>query len=117
MGPTSPNVPETPGRGPVELFVTEPLRPPGFDAFRMLVDGAVELRPRRLVIDLAGCSGIDVVAIEFLVNVHRRLWQAGGRLVLRGPSPAMRRMFDLARVDHVLHIVPVERVESASRLR
>ncbi|MGC9670584.1 STAS domain-containing protein [Planosporangium sp. 12N6] len=71
-----------------------------------VVDRALAQRPQRLVIDLSDCTFLDASAIEVLVDAHRRVWRAGGLLTLRHPSPRVRRLLEIARVGHVLHIAP-----------
>ena len=90
----------------VEIRITGAL-----DAARLSVTGAVlntalRLRPACLVVDLAECSGIDAAAIGMLLDVHRELSRVGSQLTLRAPTPRLRRILSIARVDHVLHTVP-----------
>ena len=65
------------------------------------------MRPTNLVVDLSRCGYADAMAIDVLLHAHRRTWQFGGRLTLRGPSPRVQRMLELARVHQVFHVVPV----------
>jgi anti-anti-sigma factor len=90
----------------VEIRITGVL-----DAARLSVTGAIlgaalRLRPASLVVDLAECSGIDAAAINLLLDVHRELSRADSQLTLRAPTPHLRRILSIARVDHVLHTVP-----------
>ena len=48
----------------------------------------------------------DAAGIGLLLDVHRDLWRAGTRLMLRAPTPRLRRILRIARVDQVLSIVP-----------
>jgi anti-sigma B factor antagonist len=90
----------------VEIRITGAL-----DVARLSVTGAVlgaalRLRPACLVVDLAECSGIDAAAINMLLDAHRELSRAGSQLTLRAPTPRLRRILSIARVDHVLHTIP-----------
>lgn len=87
----------------VEILVREPLDAKAAPRIRLLLQEAVELRPAHLVVDLAFCDALDAAGIDVLVEVHRRIWAAGGRLTLRGLSPRLHRMIKLARADRVLH--------------
>jgi hypothetical protein len=49
------------------------------------------------------CGFLDAAGIGLLVDVHRRIWEADGRLTLRGLSARLHRVLHLARVDGVLH--------------
>jgi anti-sigma B factor antagonist len=51
-------------------------------------------RPRRLVFDLAQVGFIDCAATRLIISSGGFL-PAGGRPVLRHPSPAVRRILDL----------------------
>jgi anti-anti-sigma factor len=90
----------------VEVDITGRLDVTCLPAVRAVLHPAVRLRPDLLVIDLAGCSGIDAAAIALLLDVHRDLLRAGSSLTLRAPTPQLRRILAIARVAHVLHIVP-----------
>lgn len=50
--------------------------------------------PRRLVIDLAQVGFIDCAATRLIISAGGFL-AGGGRLVLRRPSPAVRRLLDI----------------------
>jgi anti-anti-sigma factor len=87
----------------LEIRVTTPLSAATVGDFDGLLDDAVELRPAHLVIDLTECAYLDATGIDLLLDVHRRVWQDGGRLTLRGLSPRLHRILEIARVDRVLH--------------
>lgn len=103
-----------PGRGPgfavsvVEFSVPRDLDHRDLAALRARLDQVLVLRPRRVVIDLAGCTHLDATAIGLLLDVHRRLWSTDGLLSLRSPGPRLRKILEVARVDHVLDIVTDE---------
>jgi anti-anti-sigma factor len=61
--------------------------------------------PLDLVIDLGRVRFIDVSGIRVLVNAAHQARGRGGTLVLRSPSPALRRMLGVLHLDEVL---PVE---------
>jgi anti-anti-sigma factor len=65
---------------------------------------ALEVRPDRLVVDLAGCPRVDAAAIAALLSAHRVMIRSGGHLLLRSLQPSVRRMLTLARVDNVLQV-------------
>ena len=94
-GPTTPMV---------EVVITEELDAASVPRVAGLLQDAVALHPAHLLVDLARCPFVDATAISMLLDVHRQVWSAGGRLTLRAPSPRVRRTLQLARVDHVLHM-------------
>lgn len=87
---------------PLEVRVTTPLSAATAGYIGGLLDNAVTLRPAHLIIDLTECEYLDATGIGLLLDIHRRTWQGGGRLTLRGMSPRLQRILTLARVDRVL---------------
>ncbi|MDI1464129.1 STAS domain-containing protein [Catellatospora sp. KI3] len=77
---------------------------------------ALALHPRQLVIDLAECEVIDAAGILLLLDAHRRALRDGGAVTLRSPSQRARRNLKLARVDRVLQVLPGDSDEPAARL-
>lgn len=61
---------------------------------------------RLVVLDLAHTSFVDAAALSVIAHAARRAVDANGKLVLRGPSPAVRRLLDIAGLDRILHIEP-----------
>ena len=86
------------------VVVTEPLEGSAVDRWARLIRDAAALRPDRLVVDLQGSPSIDASAIVVLLQVHRDMVRADGRLQLRGAAARVRRMLSLARVDQVLDV-------------
>jgi anti-anti-sigma factor len=86
----------------LEIRVTTPLSAATAGVLDGLFEDAVALRPGHLVIDLTECEYLDATGIDLLLDIHRRIWQDGGRLSLRGMSPRLLRILEIARVDRVL---------------
>jgi anti-anti-sigma factor len=91
----------------VEIIVDEELTAEAVRRLDGKLGDALRLHPTHLVVDLTRCGYADAMAIDVLLHAHRRIWQVGGRLTLRGPSPRVQRMLELARVQQVFHVVPV----------
>jgi anti-anti-sigma factor len=87
----------------LEIRVVTPLSADTGHTVGGLIENAIALRPEHLVIDLTECEYVDAVGIGLLLDVHRRIWHDGGRLSLRGMSPRLQRILQLARVDRVLN--------------
>jgi anti-anti-sigma factor len=92
----------------VEIVVDEDLTRQAAVRLNMLLTDALDLRPAQLVVDLAACTYADALAVDVLLTAHRRAWSMGGRLTLRSPSPRIRRLLRLARVDQVFHVTPTD---------
>lgn len=88
----------------VELTVRGALDAAAVRGLGVVLDRVLDRRPHHLVVDLADCPFLDASAIEVLVAAHRRVWQHGGVLSLRNPSPRVRRILEIARVSHVLRL-------------
>ena len=65
---------------------------------------ALEQRPERLVVDLAGCTFVDASALAMLLDVHRRAWRTGSVVVLRGCSPRVLRLLSLTGLRRVFDL-------------
>lgn len=90
----------------IEVRITGPLDMTATQAIRTTLDTAVALNPHQLVLDLADCPMIDAAAIGLLLDIHRHLWRSGAVLTLRSPTPRLRHILRIARVDNVLRIAP-----------
>ncbi|MEU4567892.1 STAS domain-containing protein [Micromonospora sp. NPDC023956] len=95
------------GADQVEIVITEPLDLSGVRKLGPVVDAVVARRPARLVIDMSACGHVDAAGIGLLLDTHRRMWRLGGALSLRSPSPRIRRLLQVARVDQVFHVTEV----------
>jgi anti-anti-sigma factor len=89
----------------VEIVVDEDLTAEAAARLHSRLADALRMRPAQLVVDLSGCGYADALAIDILLNAHRRAYQTGGRLTLRSPSPRVERLLHLARVHQVFHVV------------
>lgn len=94
------------GAPPVEVTVSGALDATTVPHVGTVLDRALAGRPRELVIDLAGCPFLDATAIAMILDAHRRAWRKDTLLTLRNPAPRVRRILEIARLDHVLHITP-----------
>ena len=70
---------------------------------RGLLDDVVA--PRSVVrVDLSRAEGLPVAVLRALAATHRRLHDAGGRLVLESPSVPARRVLRTSGLHHVLPV-------------
>jgi anti-anti-sigma factor len=88
----------------IEVVITEPLDAGAAGRLRRLLAEALDLGPERVIVDLSDCPFVDAAAVNVLLDAHREAWRTGGRLTLRGPSPRLRRLFELAHVNDVFDI-------------
>lgn len=73
-------------------------------ALRERLEEALELAPRRLVLDFSACGYLDAQTINVLLDAHKALWRNEGRLVLHGCNPATLRLLALAGVLNVFEL-------------
>jgi anti-anti-sigma factor len=92
----------------VEIYLTDRLDLTCLAPVQAALDAAVRLHPDRLVVDMARCVGIDAAGVALLLDVHRQLLRVGAGLTLRAPTPRLRRILRISRVEHVLHVVSEE---------
>jgi anti-anti-sigma factor len=83
------------------IRVGEPLDATRTPSVGGLLDDAVAVRPAHLVVDLSECEYLDAAGIALLLDVHKRIWADGGRMTLRGMSPRLGRILEIARVGAV----------------
>ena len=57
-----------------------------------------------VVVDCGGLAFIDSSGLSVLVTNHKRLREAGLRLVVESPPPTALRLFEISGLDRVLNI-------------
>jgi anti-anti-sigma factor len=62
----------------------------------------------RALLDLGPTAYIDSSGISYLLTVHKRFRQAGGRLVLHSVPPSVMQVFKLLKLPTVMHIAASE---------
>ena len=60
---------------------------------------------RPIGLGFSEASYIDSAAIGWLLSLHKKMDQAGGKLVLHSMSPSVQRVLTMMRLDSVLNIV------------
>jgi anti-sigma B factor antagonist len=73
-------------------------------AIRRFLMAAISGGDVHLAVDVSGVAFIDASGIGVLVAAANRARQAGGGLTLLAPSPQVRRLLDILRLDAVLPI-------------
>ncbi len=63
-----------------------------------------EHKPRSLVLDCRDVSFIDSQGLSMLLQIHRTCREAGCALSLRDPSPFLRDLLRLTRIDSYLQV-------------
>jgi anti-anti-sigma factor len=58
----------------------------------------------RVVVDLAECTFLDSSALRALVVAHRAATGEGGEFSLSAPTPAVRRVLEVASIDLLITV-------------
>ena len=59
---------------------------------------------RRVALDLSEASYMDSAAIGWLLSIHKKFGDAGGRLVVYGLHPNVQRVVEIMRINQVLEL-------------
>jgi anti-anti-sigma factor len=61
-------------------------------------------RPDRVVVDMAGVTFFGATGLSALVLAHDTIAAAGGRLLLRAPSPATQKVLTITETDRFFEL-------------
>ncbi|MDP9181443.1 MAG: anti-sigma factor antagonist [Actinomycetota bacterium] len=84
-------------------------------AFRALVDEALSVGTGTVTVNLAGVGFMDARGLSVLVAAARELRGSGRQLVIRGPSPQIRRLFEITDLTEYLGVEPLPAVSALNR--
>jgi anti-sigma B factor antagonist len=90
-----------PGDGVVVLELSGELDLAVGPRFRELVQGAVADTPTLVVVDLEEVGFMDSTMLRELLRAHREVSEIGGRFVVAGPQPTVRRLLELTGTAEV----------------
>jgi len=72
------------------------------DALSAVLAEALDCRPVRLAVDVGQVSFLDSTGIGCLMAAQRRGSETGCQLVVRNPTTAIARIFEICGVDKIL---------------
>lgn len=72
------------------------------DAVNQAIAQAMEGRPARLAVDVSGVSFLDSTGIRCFVIAARKGSEMGCKVVVRNPTAAILRVFEICGVDEFL---------------
>lgn len=90
--------------GHVELAVSGEIDLSTAGDLRTAVNAELDGHAGRVVLDMAAVSFIDSSGLNALIEVHQALGDRGGSLVVRSPSQAVRRLFEITALDRVIMV-------------
>ena len=76
--------------------------------FRLLVSESLAAGRRRFVLDLSETGLMDSCGLAVLISLKKQVEGGNGRLALSNPSPPVRKLFELTRLDLVFDLHEVE---------
>jgi anti-anti-sigma factor len=59
-----------------------------------------------LIVDMSRVTFLDSTGLSFLITAHTKLRSQGARLVVRSPTPQVKRLFEITALTSVLTIKP-----------
>ncbi|MGH3497574.1 MAG: STAS domain-containing protein [Nocardioidaceae bacterium] len=96
--------------GPLDASTVSEAR----DRIRVVLSGS-ETDCNVLVIDLHDVERIDFTGLALVAATHARLRRRGGRLVLRGCRPQIRRAMVLSRLNRIVEVERTPRTSPGDR--
>lgn len=72
--------------------------------FEWLVEDMLKKQQNRIVVDMTGVGYVDSSAIGIIVCSHGAVANAGGQLRLAGVGARVSSVFNITKVDAILHI-------------
>jgi anti-anti-sigma factor len=84
--------------GEIDLGAAEPLW--------HVITGVLAQGPKRLVVDMVDTTFIDSSGLEVLLRAHAALGRLPEAMVLRAPSPSVRRVLGLAGITDLFAYEP-----------
>jgi anti-sigma B factor antagonist len=70
------------------------------------LNGIIEKKPERLVVDLSGVTYIDSAGLAALIEAMQKVEGYGGKFLLAGLQETVRSIFEISRLDQVFQIFP-----------
>jgi len=70
------------------------------------LNGVIDQKPERLVVDLSDVSYIDSAGLAALIQAMQKVEGYGGKFVLSGLQETVRSIFEISRLDQVFQIFP-----------
>jgi anti-sigma B factor antagonist len=70
------------------------------------LDGMIDKKPERLVVDLSDVTYIDSAGLAALIQAMQKVEAYGGKFLLAGLQETVRSIFEISRLDQVFQIFP-----------
>lgn len=81
---------------------------------KVKLDELIDRKTERILVDLSRVNYMDSSGLALFIESLQRIGAYGGKLGLFGLQPTVHHIFEIARLDQVLHIYPDEKTARAS---
>ena len=78
------------------------------------LDSLIQGKMQRILVDMSRVNYIDSSGLALFIECLQRIGSYDGKLGLFGLQPTVRHIFEIARLDQVLHIYPDETTARAA---
>ena len=69
---------------------------------------AIDKKCQRLLVNLKKVTYIDSSGLATFVEAFQKMGRSGGKLVLVGLAPAVRGVFEIAKLDSIFNLIDTE---------
>ncbi|MCU1358198.1 MAG: hypothetical protein JWM89_3616 [Acidimicrobiales bacterium] len=76
----------------------------GLDGLRRMLQGALSLGARRILLDCSQATYLDSAGVRLLLDLHRILSPDGGSIRVLDPSTAVRSVLTITGLDALLQL-------------
>ncbi len=72
------------------------------DILKEIADATDELVPTVCILDMSGISFMDSSGIAVVLGLYRKMSEVGGKVVVRGTSPNVMKVFKIAGLERIV---------------
>ena len=83
-------------------------------AVKVRLNELIDRKTQRILVDLSRVNYIDSSGLALFIECLQRIGSYGGKLGIFGLQPSVSHIFEIARLDQVLHIYPDETTARAA---
>ena len=83
-------------------------------AVKLKLNELIDRKTERILVDLSRVNYIDSSGLALFIECLQRIAAYGGKLGIYGLQPTVAHIFEIARLDQVLHVFPDETTARAA---
>ena len=83
-------------------------------AVKVKLNELIDRKTERILVDLRRVNYIDSSGLALFIECLQRIGAYGGKLGMFGLQPSVAHIFEIARLDQVLHVYPDEATARAA---